>query len=67
MTYKKDEVKEVELKIVEMEDESAIVILNDWRMRIYFDKSSKPSFGFVKVKYTGDIKNVHSVKFEKLK
>lgn len=67
-TQKVDEVKEIELEILEVESEALIVSLDGWRMRVYFEKGYKHiSLKRVTVKYTGDIKDVHSVKFQKLK
>lgn len=67
-TQKVDEIKEVELEVVERESDAIIVRIDGWRMRVYFDKGFKGEIpNKVLVKYTGDIDNVHSVKFEKLK
>jgi hypothetical protein len=62
------EVKEIELEILEIESDAFIVNVNGWRMRVFFEKGHKhSSLKKVLVKYTGDLKDVHSVKFEKLK
>lgn len=61
------ETKEVELEVLEKEQDAFIVRVNGWRMRVYFDKDYEKHSGKIKVKYTGDIENVHSIKFEKLK
>lgn len=61
------EIKEVELEILEREKNAFIVRVNGWRMRVYFDKDYEQISGKIKAKYTGDIEDVHSVKFEKLK
>ncbi|AZV43728.1 hypothetical protein BAOM_3119 [Peribacillus asahii] len=69
-TQEKETIKETELVIHEVEEKSVIVNLDGWRMRVYFDKDFKGHVSkgtTIKVKYTGDIENPHSVKFEKLK
>lgn len=63
---KKEEIKEIELEILEKEEDAFIVKVNDWRMRVYFNKGFEQKSNIIKVKYTGDIKNVHSIKFLKL-
>jgi plastocyanin domain-containing protein len=63
-----EEVKEVELEVLEREEGSVIVKVNGWRMRVYFDGKDKDSIpNKILVKYTGDIEDAHTVKFEKLK
>lgn len=63
-----EEIKEVELEVLERETDAVIVKIDGWRMRVYFDKDFKGSIpNKILVKYTGDIENAHSVKFEKLK
>ncbi|MBL4950984.1 hypothetical protein JK635_01860 [Neobacillus sp. YIM B02564] len=65
---KKDEIKEVELDVLEKEENAVIVKVDGWRMRVYFDKDFKGIINNkVTAKYTGDIKNVHTVVFKKLK
>lgn len=62
-----EEIKEVELDVLEREEESVIVRVDGWRMRVYFDKELKgliPSK--IKVKYTGNIEDAHTVVFQKL-
>jgi hypothetical protein len=67
-TQKVDEVKEIELEVLEKEADAIIVRVDGWRMRVYFDKDFKREISNkVLVKYTGDIEDAHSVKFEKLK
>lgn len=61
-----DEIKEVELDVLEKEDNAVIVKVDGWRMRVYFDGDKDSIGNKIKVKYTGDITNAHSVKFEKL-
>lgn len=67
----KPNIKEVELTVIEVEKSSVIVNVNGWRMRVYFAENTiitKPNLGQkIKVKYTGNIEDVHSVKFEKIK
>jgi plastocyanin domain-containing protein len=63
-----EEIKEVELEVLEREEGSVIVKVDGWRMRVYFDALDKDSIpNKILVHYTGDIENAHSVKFEKLK
>lgn len=68
---KKEEIKEVELIIYEVEDESVIVNVDGWRIRLHFDKGvNKENFRVgqsIIAEYKGDIGNVHSIRFEKLK
>jgi hypothetical protein len=73
---KKEEIKvelpkEVELVIHEVDENSIIVNVEGWRMRVYFDaKVDKDKFNYgqsVLVKYFGDIENPHSIRFEKIK
>lgn len=62
------EIKEIELDILEKEKNAFIVMLDGWRKRVYFDKNYVHKTGNkVKIKYTGDIKDVHSVRFLDLK
>jgi plastocyanin domain-containing protein len=63
-----EEIKEVELEVLEREEGSVIVKVDGWRMRVYFDKDKKDSIpNKIKVNFTGDIEDAHTVKFEKLK
>lgn len=66
-----DKIKEVELVIHEVEEKSVIVNVNGWRMRLYFDQDvDKNKFRYgqtIVAKYTGDIEDVHSIRFEKIK
>jgi hypothetical protein len=63
--------KEIELVVHEVEDNAIIVNVDGWRMRVYFEEGTdKGRFGYgqtILVKYFGDIKNPHSIKFEKIK
>jgi hypothetical protein len=63
--------KEAVLTVHEVEDNGVIVNVDGWRMRVYFDKGvTKEGFHYGKeivVNYFGDISDVHSIKFEKLK
>lgn len=63
-----------ELQVAEVEKDAYIVLLQGWRVRVYFDKYlSKDKIAnvsqgrFIKVEYTGDLKNVHSIKLLPLK
>jgi hypothetical protein len=62
--------KETELAIHEVEENSVIVNVQGWRMRVYFDENTdKEQFRYgqtIIVNYLGDIENPHSIKFEKL-
>jgi hypothetical protein len=68
---KVEQPKEVELNVLEVEDNAIIVKIDGWRMRVYFDEGvKKEKFHFgqsVLVGYLGDIADVHSIAFEKLK
>lgn len=63
--------KVVSLNVQEVESNAVIVSVDGWRMRVYFEDNSQvlvPRVGqVIQVKYTGDIEDVHSIKFEKLK
>jgi hypothetical protein len=63
--------KELELVIHEVEEDSVIVNVDGWRMRLYFDKSAdKSSFRIgqtVVANYFGKLEDVHSIRFGKLK
>jgi hypothetical protein len=61
-----EEIKEVELDVVEKEGNAVIVIIDGWRMRIYFEGDYFLSSNKVLAKYTGDLSDVHSIKFHKL-
>lgn len=65
------EAKEIDLTIIETEVKSVIVKLDGWRKRVYSDNEEiikRLQVGnTIKVEYTGDIEDVHSVVFEKLK
>lgn len=74
MSVKKEvklETKEIELTVHEVESDAVIVNVDGWRVRVYFEENTtivKPSYGQkVRVQYTGDIEDVHSIKFEKIK
>lgn len=71
LEIKKEEVKEIELVIHEINDDSVIVNVDGWRMRIYFEEGFN-SDGLrvnqsVVAKYIGKLNNVHSIQFKKLK
>jgi hypothetical protein len=67
--------KVVNLKILEVDGDSAIIVsVNGWRMRVYFDQSlnkeQKEKFHVnheAEVKYFGDIEDVHSLRLLPLK
>lgn len=66
-----EKVKEASLIVQEVESDAVIVTVDGWRMRVYFDEKVQvlvPKVGnSIKVKYTGDIKDPHTIRFEKLK
>lgn len=71
---KVEQPKTVDLIVVKVEENAAIIKLNGWRMRVYFEKSllkedrEKISIGrIIKVNYFGDITNVHSIQLLPLK
>lgn len=63
--------KQIELVVHEVEDNSVIVNIDGWRMRVYFDRDAKKDKynlnQTIVVNYFGDIKDVHSIRFGKLK
>lgn len=61
-----EKIKEIDLTPVEVENDAYIVQIEGWRMRIYFDEGHEVNRSKVTVKYTGNIKNPHTVKFEKV-
>jgi ribosomal protein S1 len=81
MKFNKQEKKEpievskvVSLKVLEVEEESIMVNIDGWRMRVYFDQSlnkeQKEKFHVnreIEVKYFGDIEDVHSLRLLPLK
>lgn len=63
--------KKIELVIHELEENSVIVNVDGWRIRLYLDKDADiEKFrlgGTIVANYFGDIEDIHSVKFGKLK
>lgn len=63
--------QEVILTIHDVEDNAVIVNVDGWRMRVYFDEgvtNEKYHYGKeVTVNYFGDLSDVHTLKFSKLK
>ncbi len=66
--------KKIDLNIVEVEEFAVIVLVDGWRMRVYFDntlpKENKKKLHKgknVTAEYTGDMKDVHSIKFLPMK
>lgn len=75
-TTKTTEVKinKIDLVAHEVEKNAIIVSIDGWRMRVYFDKNmSKTRKEGIKkgqtftVEYTGELKDIHSVKLLPLK
>lgn len=62
-----EKIKEIELSPIEIEDDAYIILIEGWRMRVYFEKEHVPQGNKIKVEYTGDIKNPHSLKFKTMK
>lgn len=69
----KEEIKSTEFKVLEIEDASAILDVLEWRIRVNFDESltkeqkEKIRVGmFLTVKYIGDLKDVHSLRIQRL-
>lgn len=71
LEIKKEEIKEIELSIQEVQDDSVIVRVDNWRMRIYFEQGVKSDKFRVNqpiiAKYTGKLEDVHTIQFKKLK
>jgi hypothetical protein len=70
----KEEVKQAQLTVAKVEDKAVIVVVNGWRMRVYFDESlgEKAAEKFAKgqlitVEYVGELEDVHKLKFLPLK
>ncbi|KON87339.1 hypothetical protein AF332_11220 [Sporosarcina globispora] len=62
------EIKKITLAVHDKEENSVIVNVQGWRMRVYFDKDFKAHVGNeIEVSYFGDLKDPHSIKFEKIK
>lgn len=66
-------VKSSEFRVLKKENDSAILSVKGWRMRVYFDKrltdeqKDKVTNGkYIKVDYIGDLEDVFSVKLQKL-
>lgn len=68
---KKELIKSISLKILEVEKESVIVKVCGWRRRVYYDNSFDSSIlnknKTIEVKYKGDIANPAEVEFLKIK
>lgn len=65
-----EEVKSITLSIHEVEEDAVIVNIEGWRMRIYFEEAYKETLkagGLIEAKFTGELKNPHSIKFRRLK
>ena len=67
------EIKSAQFKVLKKEDNCAILSVLGWRMRVYFDETliedqiSKVTNGkYITVDYIGDLKDVFSVKLQKL-
>jgi hypothetical protein len=64
--------REAVFEVHEVEENSLIINIDGWRMRVYFDESltkeQKQQFGrLINVRYFGDLEDVHSLKFLPLK
>lgn len=59
------------LKVVKVENDAVIVVVEGWRMRVYFDIGVKNDIfhegQLIGVKHQGNINNPHTIVFEKLK
>jgi hypothetical protein len=71
---KKPIINSIILPIHEVEDDAVIVNIDGWRIRAYFDQSltkeDKEKYALsqeIEVYYTGDLKNIHSIKLLMLK
>lgn len=69
-TKKEEILNESDFKVVKIEDDAVIVNVDGWRMRVYFDKATKKDDIYVgksiSVKHYGELKDPHSIRFEKL-
>jgi hypothetical protein len=70
-TVVEEQPKQVELTIHEVEDFAIIVNVQGWRMRVYyeegFDFENLRAGQLITVSYFGDIEDVFSIRFVKLK
>jgi len=67
---KQEKVKFIELSIIDVDEESVFVRIQDWRMRVYFeDKAVNPikQSGIIKVEYIGDLADILNLKLLPLK
>jgi len=68
-----EDIKSTEFKVLKKEDNSAILNVLGWRMRVYFDKNltneqiSKVMNGkYITVDYIGSLEDVFSIKLQHL-
>lgn len=74
MAESKTQVKTAALQVVKLEEKSVIVLVNGWRMRVFFDKDlSKEEIAklhvgrTILVEYAGDLEDVHTLELKPLK
>lgn len=59
----KDEINTLQSTVLEVEEKSIIVNVQGWRMRVYGRDLSNIGVGReVSINYTGDLKDIHSIK-----
>lgn len=67
----KPEIKSIALNVIDIDEESVFVKIQDWRMRVYFeDKTINPmkyKGKLVKVEYIGDINDVFTLNLLSIK
>ena len=67
-TVKQVTTKKAEFRVAEVEPQSVIVLAQGWRKRAYFDGKKDIREGqMLEIEYTGDLENIHTVEFLKLK
>jgi hypothetical protein len=74
MAESKAQVKTTTLQVVKLEKDAVIVLVNGWRMRVFFDKDlpkediAKLNVGrTILVEYVGNLEDVHTLEFKPLK
>lgn len=67
LTKVEEKINKTDLTIVKVEENSVIVVIDGWRMRVYGNTKGLRLGQLISVEYTGDIENVHSVKLLPLK
>ena len=78
MTTKKEIVEDdifapnfVDLEVIDVDEESVFVRIQDWRIRVYFEDRTIDPLGYIhkilKIKYNGDLNDVMSLQLLPIK